>query len=131
MLKFVPVSLASLRSLPKTPLAGIVLLVCFSSFLISALKLVSVRMFSGLFRGVCLICGHVRRPPIGRSASSNMVSGVVSPSTTSLAAFSAVSLYFTSVCDLTSSICVLCRFEFLSRSSWCVSCRRSLCKCYL
>ena len=114
MLKPVPVSLASLSSLPKTPLVITLLLVCFSSFLMPALRLVSFLMVSGLVEGVCLICGHVRRPSIGGSASSNMMSGVVSPSTPALATLSAVSLYFTSVCDLTFPKCVFSCLEFLS-----------------
>ena len=71
-----------------------------------ALRLVSFLMCSGLLVGLSRICGHVRRPPIGRSASSKMMSGNFSPSTTALAALSAVSLYSTSVCDLTFPICV-------------------------
>ncbi len=48
-----------------------------------------------------MICGHVLRSPTGGSASSNMMSGVASPSTTALAVLSAASLYSMSVCDLT------------------------------
>ena len=92
MLKFVPVSLAACRSLPKTPFVFAVLLVCFISFFMLALRFVSFRMFSGLLGGLCLICGHVRRRPIGGSASSNVISGVCSQSTTALVALSAVSL---------------------------------------
>ena len=69
MLKFVPVPLASLRSLPKTLVIVTILLVCFSFFIMPALRLVSFRMFFGLFGGVCLVCGHVRRPSIGGSSS--------------------------------------------------------------
>ena len=76
MPKFVPVSLAACRSFPKTPFVVAVLLVCFSSFFMLALRFVSFWMFSGLLGGLCLICGHVRRPPIGGSASSNVMSGV-------------------------------------------------------
>jgi len=78
-------------------------------------------MFSGLFGGVCHICGHVRRPPIGGSASSNVLSGEVSPSTTALASLSAVSLYSTSVCDSTFPMCVFSSLESLSFRSWFVS----------
>ena len=126
MLKCVPVSLASLRSLPKTPLVGTVLLVCFSSFLIPALRLVIFCMFSGLFGGVCLICGHVRRPPISGPASSNMVSGAVSPSPTALAVLMVDSLHSTSVCDLTFPMCVFSCLESLYRRNLFVSCRRSV-----
>ena len=72
-----------------------------------ALRLVSFLMCSGLLVGLSLIFGHVRRPPIGGSASSKIISGSLSPSTTDLAALSAVSLYSTSVCDFTFPICVL------------------------
>ena len=115
------------------PLFVTVLLVCFSSFLMFfyALRLVSFLICSGLFGGVCLICGHVRRPPIGGSASANMMPGVVSPSTNDLAALSVVSLYSTSVCDLTFPMCVFVCLESLSFSSWFVSWRRSLCRCWL
>jgi hypothetical protein len=60
-----------------------------------------------------------------------MMSGVDSPSTTPLAALSVVSLYSTSVCDVTYPLCVLSCLESLPRSSWFVSCRRSLCRCCL
>ena len=126
ILKSVPVSLASCRSLPKTPLVVAVLFVCLSSFLMLALRLVSFLMCSGLLEGLCLIRGHVRRPTIGGSESSNVMSGVCSPSTTALAALSAVSLYSTPVCDLTFPLCVLSSLESLSLSNWFVSCRRSL-----
>jgi len=69
------------------PLNVAVLLVRFSSFLMSSLRLMSFPMFSGSFGGVCFICGHMRRPPIGGSASSNVMFGMVSPSTTALAVF--------------------------------------------
>ena len=71
-----------------------------------ALRLVSFLIFSSSVVGVCLIYGHVRRPPIVGSASSNVMSGVVSPSTTALAALFDVSLYSTSLCDLTFPMCV-------------------------
>jgi hypothetical protein len=131
MLKYVPESLAACRSFPKTPFVAAVLLVCLSSFMMHVLRLVSFLMCSGLLVGFSLICGHVRRPPIGGSASSKVMSGKFSPSTTALAALSAVSLYFTSVCDLTFPICVLSCLCSLSFSSWFVSCRRSLCRCWL
>ena len=84
MLKFVPVSLAACRSFPYTPFVVTVLLVCLSSFLMYALRLVSFLMCSDLLVGLSLICGHVRRPPIGGSASSNVMPGKESPSTTAL-----------------------------------------------
>ena len=57
-------------------------------------------MFSGLFGGVCHICGHVRRPPIGGSASANVISGVVPLYTNALANLFYVSLYSTYVCAI-------------------------------
>ena len=84
-----------------------------------------------LFGGICLICGHVRRPPSGVSASSNAMSGVVSPSTTALAALSDVSLYSTSVCYLTFSMCIFSCLESLSFRIWFVRWRRSLYSCWL
>ena len=83
-------------------------------------------MFSGLLGGLCLICGHVLRTPIGGSASSNVMSGACAPFTTALAALSAVSLYYTSVCDYTFPLCVLSCLWCLSFSSWFLSCKRSL-----
>ena len=68
-------SLAACRSFPKSPFVFAVLLVCFSSFFMLALRFVRFRMFSGLLGVLCLICGHVRRPPIGGSASSNVMPG--------------------------------------------------------
>ena len=64
-------------------------------------------MCSGLLVGLILIGGHVRRPPIGGSASSKVMFGKCSPFTTALAALSAVSVYSTSVCDLTFPMYVL------------------------
>jgi hypothetical protein len=93
-------------------------------FLMPAFRLVSFLMCYGLFGGLCLICGYVRRPPIGGSASSNVMSGEFSPSTAALAALSAVSLYSTSVCDyLTFPMCVFSCLRSLSFSSLFVSCR--------
>jgi hypothetical protein len=60
-----------------------------------------------------------------------MMSGEFSPSTAALAALSAVSLYSTSVCDLTFPMCVFRCLWSLSYSSWFVSCRRSLWRCWL
>ncbi len=71
------------------------------------LRLVSFIMCSCLSVGFSRICGNVRRPSIGGSASSKVMSGKCSPSTTALAALLAVSLCSTFVCDLTFPICVL------------------------
>ena len=52
-------------------------------------------MVSHVFGWLCLICGHVRRPPIGGSAFSKVMYGarVASPSTTALAVVLVVSFY--------------------------------------
>ncbi len=96
-----------------------------------ASRLVSFLVFSGLFGEVCLICGHARRPPIGGSASSNVMPDVVFPSTTALAALFDVALYSTSVCDLTFPMCVFSCLEYHSFRIWFVSWRKSLCRCWL
>ena len=85
MLKFLPVSLAVCSSAPKTPLVvlGVVSLI---SFFMPVLRFVIIWNVSGLSGGVYLICGYVRRPPMGGSATSNVMSGGISPSTTALAA---------------------------------------------
>ena len=59
-----PVSLAAFKSGPKTPLVmvGVVSLI---AFLMPVFRLVILRMVSGLSGVVCLICGHVRRTPMG------------------------------------------------------------------
>ena len=67
-------------------------LVCRSASLVK-LGFVSLMVFR--------ICGHVLSPPTGGSASANIMSGVLCPSTTSRADVSASSLYETPVCDLT------------------------------
>jgi len=74
MLKSVPVSLAVFSSAPKILLVvmdDVSLIAVFMPVFILA----SLRMVSGLFGVVCLICGHVRRSPMGGSASSNVMSG--------------------------------------------------------
>ncbi len=54
---------------------------------------------------------------MGGYASSNVMSGGTSPSTTALVAVSAASLYSMSVCDLTLPMCVLSCYMCLARSS--------------
>ena len=54
-----------------------------------------------------LIWGQVLSPPIGGSASVNIMSGVLCPSTTLRAVMAASSLCVTPVCDLTLPMCVL------------------------
>ncbi len=56
---------------------------------------------------VFLVWGQVLSPPTGGSASMNITSGVLCPSTTSRAAESASSMCMISVCDLTLPMCVL------------------------
>ena len=73
---------------------------------------VSFMMVPGWFGVVILICGHVLRPPTSGSASSNVMSGVASPSTAALAALSAASLYLISVCDMSFPMCVFLFFRF-------------------
>ena len=62
------------------------------SFLMSAFKLLFLRMLSNVFREVCFLCGQVRRPPTRGTASSMVMSGVASLSIVTLAIVSAVSL---------------------------------------
>jgi hypothetical protein len=88
MLKSVPVSLAAFRSALKTPLVVMLCDVSLVSFLMPIFRLIILRMVSGLSGVVRLIYSHVRRPPMGGSASSNVMSGGASPSTTTLAAVS-------------------------------------------
>ena len=127
MLKSVPVSIAVFSSAPKIPLVilGVVSLI---AVFMPVFRLVSFRMVSGSFGVVCLIWGHVQRPPTGGSASSNVMSGGASPSTTALAAVSAALPDSMSVCDLTLPMCVLSCFISLAFSSWSVRFKRSLCK---
>ncbi len=127
MLNYVPVSLAVFSSALKIPLV-LVYVISLIVVLMPVFILVSFMMVSGLFGVVFLICGHVLRPPTGGSASSNVMSNGVSPSTTALAALSAASLYSMFVCDLTLPMCVLSCFVFLALSSWSVRFRRSLYK---
>ncbi len=94
-------------------MVGVVSLI---DFLMPVLRLVIFWMVSGLSGDVCLILGHVRRPPMGGSTSSNVMSGGISPSTTALAAVAAASLYSMSVCDLTLPMCVWSCFVSLARS---------------
>ena len=56
---------------------------------------------------VFLIWGQVRSPPTGGSASVNIMSRVLCPSTTLRAVVSASSLCVTPVCDLTLPMCVI------------------------
>ena len=75
---------------------------------------------------VPLSFGHARSPLIGGSASVNMMSGVLCPCTTPLAALSASSLWVTPVCDLTLPMCVLYPELSLVRMMSSARCRSSL-----
>ena len=68
MLKYVSVSLAAFSRAAKTPLVAVDVVSLIAVFML-VFMLVSFRMLSGLSGVVCLICGHVRRPPMGGSAS--------------------------------------------------------------
>jgi hypothetical protein len=61
------------------------------------------------------IWGHVPSPLIGGSASVNIMSGGLCPSTTPRAAMSASSLCVTLVCDLTLPMCVMYPMSSLVR----------------
>ena len=67
-------------------------------------NLVTLGVASLLF---LFIWGQILSPPIGGSASVNVMSGALCPSTTPRAAVSASSLCVTPVCDLTLPMCVL------------------------
>ncbi len=75
MLKSAPVDLAAWKSGSKTSLVVLMCCVSLIAFFIPVLRLVILSMVSGLFGCVRLISGHVRRPPMGGSASSNVMSG--------------------------------------------------------
>ncbi len=81
MFKSVPVSLAIWRSLPKTPLVVIFLVVALISFLRSFFRMVIFCVMSGIVGDSFRNCGHVLRPPTGGSTSSKMTSDVAWPST--------------------------------------------------
>ena len=127
MLKYVPVSLAFFSSSPKIPLV-VVYFVSLIAVFIPVFMCVSFMMVSGWFGVVLLICDHVLSPPTSGSASSNVMFGVASPSTTALDALSTASLYSMSGCDLTFPMCVFSFFGFLALNSWHVRFRRSLCR---
>ncbi len=78
----------------------------------SPANLVTFGVVSLLF---LFIWGQVLSPPIGGSASVNVISGVLCPSTTSRAAVSALSLCVTPVCDLTLPMCVMYPMSSISR----------------
>jgi len=101
MLKYVPVSLAAWRSLSKTPLVVVFLVVALMKFRMPVFRLVALWMVFGVVGDIFLICGHVRRTPIEESASSKVTFDVISLSATARAVVSAVSLHVISVCDLT------------------------------
>ena len=75
---------------------------------------------------VFLIWGQVISPPIGGSASINIMYGILSPSTTFRADVSASSLCVTQGCDLTLPICVLYPMLSIVWMMFSASCRRCL-----
>ena len=72
------------------------------------------------------VWGQVLSPPTGGSASVNIMSGVLCPSTTLRAAVSVSSLCVTPVCDLTLPVCVLYPMLSLVRMMLSASYRRCL-----
>ena len=90
----------------------------------------SLAKLGGVSFLVFLICGQVlSRPPIGGSASVNIMSGVLCSSSALRAAVSASSLCVTPVCDLTLAMCVLYPMLSLVWMILSASCRRCLCVC--
>ncbi len=87
-------------------------------------NLVTLGVVSLLF---LFIWGQVLSPPTCGSASVNVMSGVLCPSTTSRAALSASSLCVTPMCDLTLPMCVLYPMSSLVWMMLSASCRRCLC----
>ncbi len=97
---------------------GLRRLVCRSASLVA---------LDGVFLRVFRICGHVRSPPIGGSASVDIMSDVLCPSTTLRAAVSASSLCVIPVCDFTLPMCVVNPMLSLLCMMLSASCRRCLC----
>ena len=91
----------------------------------------SLVMLGGMSLIVFRVWGQVLSSPMGGSASSNIMSGVLCSSTTLRAALSASSLWVTPVCDLTLPMCVL--YPMLSRvcMTLSASCRRCLWGCWM
>ena len=71
-------------------------------------KSASLVMLSGVPFPSFRVRGQVLCPPTGGSASVNIMSGVMCPSTPLRAAVFASSLCVTPVCDFTLPMCVLC-----------------------
>ena len=82
-------------------------------------------VLGGVFFLVFLVWGQVLSPPIGGSASVNIMSGVLCPSTLR-ADVSVVSVCVPPVCDLTLPMCVLYPMLSLVRMILSASCRRCL-----
>ena len=90
----------------------VVLVVAMGIFVLMSLrklvcKLASLVMLGGLAACCLRIWGHVLTPPMGGSASVNIMSGIVWPATMLRAAVSTSSLCVTPVCDLTLPMCVI------------------------
>jgi len=86
----------------------------------------SLVMFGGLFLLGFHTWGQVLSPPTGGSASVNIMSGVLCPSTTLRAAMCSSSLRVTPVCDLSLPICVLYPMLSLVCMVLSANCRRYL-----
>ncbi len=89
-------------------------------------KSASLVMFGGASLLVFLICGQVRSLPMGGSASVNIMSGGMCPSTTLRVDVSASSLCVTPVWDLILPICALSPMLSLVCMMSSASCRRFL-----
>ena len=90
-------------------------------------KLAILDMLGGVPLPFVRVWGQVLSPPTGGSASVNIMSGVLCPSTTLRAAVSASSLCVTPVCDSTLPMCVLYPMLYLARIMLSASCRRCSC----
>ncbi len=99
MFTYVPVSLACLRRVPKTPWVSYYYRACETpdEGFMSYFSLQSLLTYARV--AWCHICGHVRRPPTCGSLSSKTMSGYLVPSTTALADACASSLQQMFVCD--------------------------------
>jgi len=109
------------------PWLDVVLKLCVRmSFRMLECKSASLVMIGGVPFPFCRVWGQSLSPPTGRSASVNIMSGVLCPYTTLRAVVSASSLCATPVCEFTLPMCVL--YPMLSLVCMMLSdcCRRCL-----
>ena len=99
MMKSVPVSLVVWRSLPKTPLVVVFLVVALTSISMSVLRLVNLHMVFDAFGVAFDTCDHPQRYHIGGSVSSKVMFSVAFPSNTALAVVCVVSLEMIPICN--------------------------------